>query len=79
MKKEQLESLGLRPAQIETVLTINRADLQNLSAKYIELITQIIKETKQHCPKHDVKRLIFYPFIRVVTRKKYVKEQQYET
>lgn len=74
MKKEQLESLGLRPAQIETVLTINRADLQNLSAKYIELITQIIKETKQHCPKHDVKRLIFYPFIRVVTRKKYVKE-----
>ena len=46
MKKEQLESLGLRPSQIETVLTINRADLQNLSAKYIELITQIIKETK---------------------------------
>ena len=70
MKKEQLEGLGLTPHQVETVLAINAADLHNLSTKYIELITQIIKETKQHCPKHDVKRLIFYPFIRVVTRKK---------
>ena len=46
MKKEQLEGLGLTPHHVETVLAINAADLHNLSAKYIELITQIIKETK---------------------------------
>ena len=46
MKKEQLEGLGLTPHQVETVLAINAADLYNLSTKYIELITQIIKETK---------------------------------
>ena len=44
MKKEQLELLGLRPTQIETVLTINRADLQNLSESYLKLIATIIKQ-----------------------------------
>ena len=29
MKKEQLELLGLRPPQSETLHTLNRADLQN--------------------------------------------------
>ena len=46
MNKEQLESLGLRPTQIETVLTINKADLQNLSESYLMLITTIIKQNR---------------------------------
>ena len=46
MKKEQLEGLGLRPTQIETVLTINKADLQNLSESYLKLITTIIKQNR---------------------------------
>lgn len=43
MKKEQLETLGLTPSQIETVIAINKADLQLLSENYLKLIANIIK------------------------------------
>lgn len=46
MKKEQLEGLGLTPHQVETVLTINAADLQNLSESYLKLIATIIKQNR---------------------------------